>query len=72
LAVSPAARIPPSGTTIVWSEIRAPTRRPSTSAARSSSPPRRAAIVLSSTRSIGPPDVFVIVAVELTLKAREP
>ena len=29
-------------------------------------------MVLSSTRSIGPPDVFVIVAVELTAKDREP
>ena len=60
--MAPAARTPPSGTTIVWSLTLALTRRPSTSTMRSRIAPSRAAIVLSSTRSIGPPDVFVIVA----------
>jgi len=54
--------MPPSGTRIVWSLTLASTRRPSTSTTRSRIPPSRAAIVLSSTRSMGPPEVFVIVA----------
>jgi hypothetical protein len=72
LAVAPAGRMPPSGTMTVWSWTLRATGLPSTSTARNSMPPRRAAIVLNSTRSMGPPDVLVMVAVELTEKAREP
>ncbi len=63
---APAGRIPPSGTTIVWSLTVAVTKAPSTLTSTSRIAPSRAAIVLSSTRSIGPPDVLRIVAVEST------
>ncbi len=53
---APAGRMPPSGTTIVWSLIVAATGTPSTVTGRSRMSPRRAAIVFSSTRSIGPPE----------------
>ena len=69
----PTGRMPPSGTTIVWSLTVALTATPSTVTGRSRMPPpSRAAIVLSSTRSIGPPDVFWIVAVESTETLRAP
>ncbi len=70
--MSPAARTPPSGTMIVWSLTLAETRLPSTWTVWSRMPPSRAAIVLSSTRSIGPPDVLVIVATLFAWNARVP
>src|SRR5688500_15005731 len=72
LAVAPAGRTPPSGTITVWSVTLDVAGAPSTSTARNVMPPSRAAIVLNSTRSIGPPDVLVIVAVEFTAKLRVP
>ena len=59
-------RTPPSGTTIVWSLRVALTATPSTVTLWSWMLPRRAAIVLSSIRSIGAPEVLRIVAVEST------
>jgi hypothetical protein len=66
----PGARMPPSGTTIVWSLIVAATATPSTVTGRSRISPRRAAIVFSSIRSMGPPEVLRMVAVESTQIAR--
>ena len=62
----PGGSTPPSGTTIVWSLMRAATARPSTVTGSSRIAPSRAAIVLSSTRSMALPDVLRIVASELT------
>ena len=72
LTVAPAGQDAAQGTMIVWSSTVRATPTPSTSTERSVMPPRRAAIVLSSIRSIGPPEVFVMVAVESTEKARDP
>ena len=48
------------------------TALPSTVDAAKAHPPSRAATVLNSTRSIGPPEVFVIVGVEFDREPREP
>ena len=66
VAVAPSGSKPPSGKRIVWPLIRGVTRCPSTVTVVRRMPPSFAAIVLSSTRSIRPPDSFVIVAVEST------
>src|SRR3954449_2379242 len=50
----------------VWSLTLAAAAAPSTVTATRLIPPRRAAMVLSSTRSIGPPDVFRMTALEST------
>ena len=68
----PTGSTPPSGTTIVWSLTVAGTTAPSTVTGPSRIAPRRAAIVFSSTRSIGAPDVLRIVALESTEIARDP
>ncbi len=70
--VAPTGSTPPSGTTMVWSLTLPLTSTPSTLTERRSIPPSRATAVLSSTRSIGPPDVFVIVAALWTANARVP
>jgi hypothetical protein len=72
LTVSPTGSTPPSGTTIVWSSTVAPALAPSTDACVILRPPSRAAIVLSSSRSTGPPDVFVAVRTVSTRIARVP
>src|SRR5262245_57115213 len=72
VVAAPSGRMPPSGTTIVWSLTAAATARPSTVTAPRRIAPRRAAIVFRSTRSIGPPDAFRISAVESTLIDRAP
>jgi len=70
LVVASTGSTPPSGTTIVWPVTVAGTATPSTVTGRRRMLPRRAAIVLSSTRSIAIPDVFLMIAVESTHIAR--
>ncbi len=62
----PAGRTPPSGTTIVWSLTVALTATPSTVTGSRRIAPSRAAIVFSSIRSTGPPEVFEIDSVAST------
>ena len=57
---------------MVWSLIVAGTVAPSTVTGWRSMLPRRVAMVLSSTRSIGPPEVLRIVAVESTHSRPDP
>jgi len=54
----PAGRIPPRGTTIVWSLMLAGTAAPSTVTGPSRIEPRRAAMVFRLSRSIGSPEVL--------------
>ena len=68
----PVPRIPPSGTWIVWSWTVALTGFPAEVTAPSFIPPRRVAIVLSSSRSIGPPESFRSRIVVDALNARVP
>ena len=70
--VASTGRMPPSGTTIVWSLRVAGTATPSTVTEWSWMLPSRAAMVLSSIRSIGAPEVLRIVAVESTKILRVP
>jgi hypothetical protein len=70
--VASTGRMPPSGTTIVWSVRVAATGTPSTVTEWSWMLPSRAAMVFSSIRSIGAPDVLRIVAVESTRILRVP
>src|ERR1044072_2972082 len=72
LAVPSTGRTPASGATIGWSLRVAPTAAPSTVTPWSWMLPSRAAIVLSSIRSIGAPEVLQIVAVESTEILRVP
>ena len=58
VAVAPSGRVPPSGTTMVWSSIVGFTVRPSTVTVPRSSAPSRAITVLSSRRSMPAPDRF--------------
>ena len=57
---------------MVWSLMVAAAASPSTVTEVDDIPPSRAAIVLSSTRSIGPPEVLRITAVESTEILRVP
>ncbi len=65
VVVAPSGSTPPSGTRIVWSVTFGWTATPSTDTLRIRSRPSRAATVLSSSRSIGPPEALVTVIVEV-------